>query len=175
MVRKFGKLFAFADGEFIKMVGNLERLGVDEQTGERNPAYATIQSAIDYELRDKTPRTKRPSAVSSVSKLLWALKYLSIFARKLSTMNDNDNAAQAAKRTYSELFGKSHSWLIRTAVNLAVRTLPKKRNLVQKMMDDDEECAQNEELRNAKLAKFATVSQEIVDVLDKFYASRNIQ
>lgn len=153
------------------MVDNLEQLGVSAADGKRNPAYESIQAAIKYELKEGLVRSKPPSATRTVADLQWAFRWLSNFMQRISKIGDNESTTPAAKKAYSEVFGKKHSWVIRTAINLALRTLPRKRNLVQKLMDDDGECVNDEQLKNAKIARFAAVTLELTQLLDRFYQS----
>lgn len=153
------------------MVDNLERAGLSEN-GERLPAYNSIQSAIEFEIEHGLVRSEKPSATRGVADLQWALRWLSNFMQKLSAMGDKGDTASAAKKAYSEVFGKKHAWMIKTVVGFGLRTLPKKKTLIQRIFSDDDSSA---EQRNEKVAKFARITEELISVLDKFYAEKNLQ
>ena len=92
----------------------------------------------------------------------------------LGKLEEDEEAAPAAREAYSNTLAKHHSWGIRTIASLAMRTLPKKRILVEsslgKTLDSNETTTINE-----RVLRLAKVSDTLFNLVDKYYEENQLQ
>ena len=146
----------------------------DAEKGGCNPAYLTIQSTIEYETKENLLRdTKRQSGARTILRLHRALEFLSSLMLNLSRLTDENETAPAARDAYSNTLAKHHPWTIRTIASFAMRTLPHKRILVESVLG--KEYAENEAAANGKMLMLANVTENLFNVVDKYYDENNIK
>lgn len=154
-------------------IGLLENYRDVEKSG-CNPAYITIQSAIEYETKENLLRdTKRQSGARTILRLHRALEFLSALMLNLSKLNEDEETAPAARDAYSNTLAKHHPWTIRTIASFAMRTLPLKKILVETVLG--KENAGNETLTNEKMLALANVTDNLFMVVDKYYEENSIK
>lgn len=92
----------------------------------------------------------------------------------LGKLEDDSEAAPAAREAYSTTLAKHHSWGIRTIASLAMRTLPKKKALMEsslgKTLDTNETITMNE-----RVLRLAKVSDTLFNLVDKYYEENQLQ
>lgn len=91
----------------------------------------------------------------------------------LSKLTDDAETAPAAREAYSNTLAKHHPWTIRTIASFAMRTLPHKRKLVESVLG--KEHLGNETLTNEKMLRLANVTENLFNVVDKYYEEHNIK
>jgi len=168
-----GTIFLFVTSDLETKIGLLEGYRNMEKSG-CNPAYLTIQSAIEYETKENLLRdTKRQSGARTILRLHRALEFLSALMLNLSKLDDDAETAPAAREAYSDTLAKHHPWTIRTIASFAMRTLPHKRTLVESVLG--KEHTTNETLTNEKMLMLANVTENLFNVVDKYYEENNIK
>lgn len=168
-----GTIFLFVTSDLETKIGLLENYRNVEKDG-CNPAYLTIQSAIEYETKENLLRdTKRQSGARTILRLHRALEFLSALMLNLSKLNEDEETAPAAREAYSNTLAKHHAWTIRTIASFAMRTLPLKKILVESVLG--KENSGNETLTNEKMLALANVTDNLFMVVDKYYEENNIK
>jgi hypothetical protein len=168
-----GTIFLFVTSDLETKIGLLQGYRDTEKNG-CNPAYLTIQSAIEYETKENLLRdTKRQSGARTILRLHRALEFLSSLMLNLSKLSDDAETAPAARDAYSDTLAKNHPWTIRTIASFAMRTLPHKKTLVESVLG--KEHSGNETLVNEKMLMLANVTENLFRVVDKFYEENNIK
>lgn len=168
-----GTIFLFVTSDLETKIGLLENYRTVEK-GDCNPAYLTIQSTIEYETKENLLRdTKRQSGARTILRLHRALEFLSALMRNLSKLEDDSETAPSAREAYSSTLAKHHPWTIRTIASFAMRTLPKKRALVESVLGKD--FLFNVTSTNEKMLKLANVTDILFNVVDKYYDENDIK
>lgn len=168
-----GTIFLFVTSDLETKIGLLEGYRNTEK-GNCNSAYLTIQSAIEYETKENLLRdTKRQSGARTILRLHRALEFLSSLMLNLSKLTDDAETAPAAREAYSNTLAKHHPWTIRTIASFAMRTLPHKRQLVESVLGKD--SAGNETATNEKMLLLANVTENLFNVVDKYYEEHDIK
>lgn len=146
----------------------------DSEKGGCNPAYLTIQSAVEYETQENLLRdTKRQSGARTILRLHRALEFLSSLMLNLSRLTDDAETSPAARDAYSNTLSKHHPWTIRTIASFAMRSLPYKRVLIDSVLG--KEHSSNETLVNSKMLMLANVTENLFNVVDKYYDEHDIK
>lgn len=144
------------------------------EKGGCNPAYLTIQSAIEYETKEKLLRdSKRPSGARTILRLHRALEFLSALMLNLSKLEEDSETVPAAREAYSDTLAKHHPWTIRTIASFAMRTLPHKKLLVENVLG--KEYTLNQTTTNAKMLDLANVTENLFKVVDKYYEENDLK
>lgn len=144
------------------------------EKGGCNPAYLTIQSAIEYETKENLLRdSKRQSGARTILRLHRALEFLSMMMLNLSKLDEDSETAPAARDAYSNSLAQHHPWTIRTIASIAMRTLPQKKNLVESVLG--KEHSGNDTATNEKMLILANVTENLFNVVDKYYEDRSIK
>lgn len=168
-----GTIFLFVTSDLETKIGLLEGYRNTEKGG-CNPAYLTIQSAIEYETKENLLRdAKRQSGARTILRLHRALEFLSALMLNLSKLDDDSETAPSAREAYSDTLAKHHPWTIRTIASFAMRTLPHKRTLVESVLG--KEHSTNQTQTNEKMLLLANVTENLFNVVDKYYDENNIQ
>lgn len=168
-----GSIFLFVTSDLENKIGLLENYKYYEK-GECNLAYTTIQSAIEYETKENLLRdTKRLSGARTILRLHRALEFISMLMLNLSKLESDAETAPAAREAYSGSLAKHHTWTIRTIASFAMRTLPQKKILVESVLG--EEHLGNDTATNEKMLILANVTENLFNVVDKYYEERNIK
>lgn len=168
-----GTIFLFVTSDLEAKIGLLENYRNVEK-GNCNPAYLTIQSAIEYETKENLLRdTKRQSGARTILRLHRALEFLSALMLNLSKLSADEETAPAARDAYSNTLAKHHPWTIRTIASFAMRTLPLKKILVESVLG--KENSGNETLTNEKMLALANVTDNLFMVVDKYYEENDIK
>lgn len=163
----------FVTSDLETKIGLLEGYRNTEKGG-CNPAYLTIQSAIEYETKENLLRdSKRQSGARTVLRLHRALEFLSALMLNLSKLDDAAETAPAAREAYSNTLAKHHPWTIRTIASFAMRTLPHKKTLVESVLG--KEHSTNATLVNEQMLRLANVTESLFNVVDKYYDENNIK
>lgn len=168
-----GTIFLFVTSDLETKIGLLENYRNVEQGG-CNPAYLTIQSAIEYETKENLLRdTKRQSGARTILRLHRALEFLSALMLNLSKLNEDEETATAARDAYSGTLARHHPWTIRTIASFAMRTLPLKKILVESVLG--KENSGNETATNEKMLALANVTDNLFLVVDKYYEEKQLK
>lgn len=163
----------FVTSDLESKIGLLENYRSMEKGG-CNPAYLTIQSAIEYETKQNLLRdSKRPSGARTILRLHRALEFLSALMMNLSKLDDENETAPAARDAYSNTLARHHPWTIRTIASFAMRTLPHKKNLVESVLG--KEKATNNTLTNEKMLVLSNVTGTLFNVVDKYYEENDLK
>ena len=168
-----GTIFLFVTSDLENKIGLLEGYRNNEKGG-CNPAYLTIQSVIEYETKENLLRdSKRQSGARTILRLHRALEFLSSLMLNLSKLDDAAETAPAAREAYSNTLANHHPWTIRTIASFAMRTLPHKKTLVESVLG--KEHAGNETVVNKQMLLLANVTENLFNVVDKFYEEHDIK
>lgn len=168
-----GTIFLFVTSDLEAKIGLLEGYRNAEKGG-CNPAYLTIQSAIEYETKENLLRDpKRQSAARTILRLHRALEFLSALMLNLSKLDDVSETAPAAREAYSSTLANYHPWTIRTIASFAMRTLPRKKILVESVLG--KEHSTNETLTNERMLMLANVTENLFSIVDKYYEEKDIK
>lgn len=168
-----GSIFLFVTSDLENKIGLLENYRNIEKGG-CNTAYLSIQSTIEYETKENLLRdTKRQSGARTILRLHRALEFLSMLMMNLSKLDQEAETAPAARDAYSNSLAKHHPWTIRTIASFAMRTLPQKKQLVESVLG--KEHSGNVTEINEKMLILANVTENLFNVVDKFYEENNIK
>lgn len=137
-------------------------------------AYLTIQSAVNYETRHKLLRDrKRPSGARAILWLNRSLELLASIMTNLSRIGYDAGTSSAVDEAYSGTLGKHHSWPVRVIASLVMKTLPRKRTVVERLFG--QERSRDERFVNDQLRNLANVAWKLFRLVDKFYEANNIK
>lgn len=168
-----GTIFLFVTSDLESKIGLLEGYRNTEK-GACNPAYLTIQSTVEYETRENLLRdTKRQSGARTILRLHWAMEFLSNLMLNLSKLSEDAETAPAAREAYSNTMAKHHPWTIRTIASFAMRTLPHKKTLVESVLGKDHIVSEAD--TNEKMLRLANATENLFNVVDKFYEENKIK
>lgn len=168
-----GSIFLFVTSDLENKIGLLENYRSVERNG-CNPSYLTIQSTIEYETKENLLRdSKRQSGARTILRLHRALEFLSAMMRGVSRLEEDYETATAAREAYTNTLAKHHPWTIRTIASFAMRTLPHKRTLVESVLGKDALANMTE--TNEKMLALANVTDNLFNVVDKYYDENNIK
>ncbi|CAB3408609.1 unnamed protein product [Caenorhabditis bovis] len=124
-----GKIFEFVEQDVRQKIANLKILY------EKDPdAYSSIHSMVEHEVSQKA--LHKNSGCHAILHLNRALEFIMDFMHSASTASNEDSIAKICKETYDGTLAKFHPWVIRTAVKLAVYTLPPREKLLELIKGD---------------------------------------
>lgn len=168
-----GTIFLFVTSDLETKIGLMQGYR-DNEKGGCNPAYLTIQSAVEYETQENLLRdTKRQSGARTILRLHRALEFLSSLMLNLSRLTEDAETSPAARDAYSNTLAKYHPWTIRTIASFAMRSLPHKRVLIESVLG--KEHSSNATLVNGKMLMLANVTENLFNVVDKYYDDHEIK
>ncbi|XP_784137.3 ceramide-1-phosphate transfer protein [Strongylocentrotus purpuratus] len=98
--------------------------------------FTTVQTMIDFEMRENLTARKndkgRDSGSRTFLRLHRALEFFVVLLTRLTPAKETDPTSTLCSKTYGETLGKYHPWFVRQMAYLAIKTLPNKRQLIQR-------------------------------------------
>lgn len=143
------------------------------ETAAKCMAYKSVRSAIEFEVEKNLVTDHRGPAVSRIlSRLQWALEFVSALLMRVGKMPYNEDTSYAAREVYEETLAKHHSWAVRLIVNLALRTLSNKRSLIKSVSGKHEGVS--DEAIDLWITNLAHVTDDLWKAVEKIYADNNL-
>ncbi|XP_013790173.2 ceramide-1-phosphate transfer protein-like, partial [Limulus polyphemus] len=161
-----GSVFSFVASDVLSKITILEGY-LNSEIGEH---YMTIQAMITYENTNNLLRDpKRPSGARTLLRLHRALEFIAAFIGTISTLDSDGKTSTAAQECSNKTLAKFHPWLIQNAALLAMYTLPRKQQLLEKICDQQppqDICVLMKQLQEVAVA--------VYDVTQNLYEEYNI-
>lgn len=88
---------------------------------------------MTYEIARNKQNDKELFGSRTLLRLHRALDFTRMFLEKLGELEDNDKVSTMAKEVYHKTLANFHPWLIRSAANLALYSLPSRKDLIKKI------------------------------------------
>lgn len=149
------------------MIKNPSRNAAEES------AYSSIRSAIEFEVRRDLVKDHRGPAVTRIlSRLQWALEFMSAFVLRLSKLRYNQDTSYIAREAYNKTLARHHSWPVRLIVALALRSLSDKRGIIETVVGRHHGLS--EDMIDSKIAKLGHVTSDLWRLVEKIYADNNL-
>ncbi|XP_798633.1 glycolipid transfer protein domain-containing protein 2 [Strongylocentrotus purpuratus] len=127
-----GQVFHFASKDMrsrIKTVNNL--------TKEDGSVYTAVVKALDHE-KAQGIKKKTKGGVTAASKILlemhWDVAFFILIMKRMGEAQDDTKMSQVARKAYDDSLAPHNALPIRTAARLACKTLPIRKDFVEKYL-----------------------------------------
>lgn len=122
-----GSVFGFITSDVKEKIGILQNFRNGHIDREK---YEKVEIMMEHEI-DVNKKTNQVLLGSrTLLRLHRALSFTMLFLERLAESSDHEKASSIASSAYSETLAKFHPWLIRKAANLAMYTLPSRRDML---------------------------------------------
>ncbi|XP_002739040.1 ceramide-1-phosphate transfer protein-like [Saccoglossus kowalevskii] len=129
--------------------------------------YVTVQSMIDYEVKNKLTKKKSATHLKSGSQSLlrlhYALQFIIKFMVRFRDSTESDKVPTMAMEVYHQTLSKHHMWIVRKAAALAVHTLPKRKTLMETF------CKHEPEKVVELITPVTNIAQIVYDEIQELY------
>uniref|UniRef100_A0A8R1DGU0 GLTP domain-containing protein n=1 Tax=Caenorhabditis japonica TaxID=281687 RepID=A0A8R1DGU0_CAEJA len=121
-----GKIFEFVEKDVREKIDLLRELHTANPDG-----YQSVLKMVAVEKADVLPHKNKESGAIAVLHLNRALEFIVEFMYAAVAATNEDSIAKVCKDCYDGTLAKHHPWLIRTAVKVAVYTLPSREKMLE--------------------------------------------
>ncbi|CAI5437402.1 unnamed protein product [Caenorhabditis angaria] len=122
-IKMLGKIFEFVEKDVQEKIILLKALHK-----ENSEHYATVISMVEIE---KGKKMDKHSGCVAILHLNRALEFIVAFMNSAVSAGMDDSIPKICKESYDETLAKHHPWIIRTAVKVAVYTLPTREKMLE--------------------------------------------
>ena len=141
---------------------------------EDGPHYISVQSMVNYEVSKGITAVKLkgqlPSGCRTLLRLHRAMEFIIELFRKLSNMDCNDTMGTVTANAYNTTLSQHHTWVIRTAVKVAVYAMPSKEDVLKKIGKSTENTDETVTL----LLDIISTLQPIYDQIQALYKENEL-
>ncbi|CAH0557945.1 unnamed protein product [Brassicogethes aeneus] len=163
-----GTIFGFVSKDLIEKMEVLRVFLKDEAKSEK---FKTVKNMISYESENELLKKKGyTSGCRTLLRLHRGLDFIRLFLKKLSDLNNEDDTCYVCKESYLETLANHHTFLIRNGAKLAIYTLPKRGELLNRVCGSEEEINKTLELLPSTLE----ATTQIFNRIDKLYTENNL-
>ena len=127
-----GRVFGFVATDLQSRINTIEK----HMKGTKRESYETIQAMVAYETEEHLS-SNSGSGSQNLLELHRALEFISEFMDKISVASDDAKTADIASEVYTYTLGTHHNWVVRKMAVVAMYTLPRRRELIEKMCKHD--------------------------------------
>ena len=165
LFKLLGTVFTFVNSDVVEKMGILK----DYRSSELRDEYETIQSMINFEVKNnKTNNKTKASGSRTLLRLHRALDFVTDFMKSIKEADKDAKLSGVGAQSYDRTLAKHHPWLIRKGVHIAVYTLPTRVHFMEKLKVTD--VAHTEDL----LGKTAALGHNIFEIVEKVYADNKL-
>ena len=158
-------MFSFVNSDVVEKIDILK----DYRSSELRDEYKTIQSMINYEVKNNRTNNKTQASGSrTLLRLHRALDFITDFMKNIKEADKEAKLSGVGAQSYDRTLAKHHPWLIRKGVHIAVYTLPTRVHFMEKLKVTD--IAHTEDL----LGKTAALGHNIFEIVEKVYADNKL-
>ncbi len=147
----------------------------EHRKSEQRDHYKTIQSMIEYEMREKLIQPHKGKECQAASRNLLrlhrALEYIDAFLGRLPNLENAEKCCPHSQAAYKATLAKHHPWLVQKGALGAMHFLPTKEGLIHKICGDSQE-AYDEAVRLLPMAVKAM--QDVYDKTQQVYAEHKL-
>ena len=159
-MKLLGTVFGFVNSDVVEKIQILK----DYRKSEKREEYVTIQSMIDYEVKTDTTNTKkRASGSRTLLRLHRALEFIVDFLRAIKEADVDGKLSDVGSKSYYRTLSKHHPWIVRKGVDVAVYTLPSRKQFIEKLKVED--VNHTEDL----MEKTAILGERVFENVQKLY------
>ncbi|XP_019872360.1 ceramide-1-phosphate transfer protein [Aethina tumida] len=163
-----GTIFGFVSKDLQEKMGILQDFLKNEETSEH---FQTVKGMIEYE-KNNNLLTKKgyTSGSRTLLRLHRGLDFILQFLKKLNEIKDDEDTCYVCRDAYNETLAKHHPFLIRNGAKIAIYTLPKRQELLNRV------CGTEEHIKNTlKLfPETLQVINQVFDRVDKIYTDNDL-
>uniref|UniRef100_T1JLX1 Glycolipid transfer protein domain-containing protein n=1 Tax=Strigamia maritima TaxID=126957 RepID=T1JLX1_STRMM len=161
-----GTVFQFVSKDVVAKLLILE----DYQKSKHASHYVTIDSMINYERKKNLLRKTTPplSGSRTLLRLHRALEFIIVFLTKANSAKEDEKMCPHAQEAYNNTLAAFHPWLIKKAANVAMYTLPYKKDLMEQT------CKQTKEKLTSLVAEVVDKSRKVYNVVQSLYVKHVI-
>ena len=159
-----GAAFSFVGREIVLKLETLHQMRLKDEFP------ATFESILEYEIERKMINLKRKdvsSGARNILRLHRSLEFIIHYFEALAELTPDEATSQAAADSYQATLAKHNSWVVRNAASLAMKTLPTKGQLTEKM-------GLTEDSVDGSLIKSAEIMNEVLKRTHSLYDRRNL-
>eukprot|EP00095_Tigriopus_kingsejongensis_P009333 maker-scaffold247_size239117-snap-gene-1.21 protein:Tk09333 transcript:maker-scaffold247_size239117-snap-gene-1.21-mRNA-1 annotation:"hypothetical protein DAPPUDRAFT_231317" len=144
------------------------------RNGAQGSHYATIESMVEFEVKEKIVNPKARETNSGTRNLLRlhrAMDFISKFLEVLPDLPMDDKCCTSAQNAYKKTLIKFHPWVVQKAAMLAMHMLPTKKDLIRKINSGSNDAVEKatETLKKAVQAMIEAYSRT-----QKVYQAHNV-
>lgn len=137
---------------------------------ESGNAYETIQSMIDFEIKNGTTKVTGypPSGARTLLRLHRSLIFILTFMDRLSKSKDEDKASTIASEVYNTTLALYHPWIVQKMAGVAMYMLPSRRQLIDTM------CKQDYDKVLSTLADVVAAGMPVYNITQKLFTDNDL-
>lgn len=160
-----GTVFGFVNSDVVEKVDIL----VEYRRSDLGEHYRTVQGMIEYEISTNTTNNKKKaSGARTLLRLHRALEFISDFLKAVKEAGEDEKLAGVCSKSYYRTLSKHHPWLIRKGVDVAVYTLPTRKQFIEKLKITDVHATEK------LLETTADLGMKIFYVVEKIYSDHDL-
>lgn len=160
-----GTVFKFVDADVVEKVEILR----EYRKSDLGEHYKTVNSMIDYEVASKaTNNKKKASGSRTLLRLHRALEFISDFLKEVKQAGEEEKLSGVCSKSYYRTLSKHHPWIIRKGVDVAVYTLPTRKQFIDKLKITDVHEAEK------LLESCADLGMKIFNVVEGIYTTHDL-
>ena len=136
-----------------------------------NTSAANLKEMVMLELNSeklKERSKQNPSTARTVLRLMWFLDFLSMLLSNLVNQRDW-KMSKCCGEAYKQALAPHHSWKIRTAAKLGIKTLPTREVYLKNLLSHEDP-----ELQSRQLWSILEAIRPIKDTLWEFYTEQGL-
>lgn len=160
-----GTVFGFVNSDVVEKVDILR----EYRKSELGNHYRTIQSMIEYEVEtNSTNNKKHASGSRTLLRLHRALEFISDFLKAVREAGEDEKLSGVCSKSYYRTLAKHHPWLVRKGVDVAVYTLPTRKQFIEKLKVTDVRAAEK------LLETTADLGMKVFNVVEEIYTEHDL-
>ncbi|KAD5317847.1 hypothetical protein E3N88_17793 [Mikania micrantha] len=156
LFRCLGIAFKFAEMDYVAKVHDL---------CETSVSISTLQSMMEKDIEENCVR-KPGSHTRNLLRVKRGLDMVRVLFEQILVSEDN-SLKNPASKAYGQVFSPYHGWAIRKAVAAGMYALPTKKQLLQKLNED-------EVTARTLMQNYVTASALVIVYIDKLFHSRDL-
>lgn len=142
--------------------------------GSAGTHYETINTMVDYEIKEKLIKPKAKETTSGTRNLLRlhrALEFISKFLHDLPAMEMADKCCTPAQAAYKQTLIKYHPWVVQKAALMAMHMLPTKVDLIRNICEETDEAIAH---ATETLIKAVKAMDDVFNRTQEIYQTHNL-
>jgi len=155
-----GTVFGFVNSDVMEKVDILK----EYRKSDLGDHYQTVQGMIEYEVSMKSTNSKKKvSGARTLLRLHRALEFIADFLKAVQEAEEDEKLSGVCSKSYYRTLSKHHPWIIRKGVDVAVYTLPTRKQFIDRLKITDLSAAEK------LLETTADLGMKIFFVVEKIY------
>ncbi|TRY73678.1 hypothetical protein TCAL_10163 [Tigriopus californicus] len=165
-----GTVFGWVASDVHHKLANIAQ----HRKGSAGAHYETINTMVDYEIKEKLIKPKAKETSSGTRNLLRlhrALEFISKFLHDLPEMDMSDKCCTHAQAAYKQTLIKYHPWVVQKAALMAMHMLPTKIDLIRNICEETDEAIAH---ATETLIKAVKAMDEVFNKTQEIYQAQNL-